>query len=268
MTKTQKKIEELERKGEFDKHINPVDMSMAIPTSEFSYPGERSFLLRVKYFFERIFIAEPFTTYLHLFPMKSRVVGKENLRGIKKAILTCNHIEIFDCLAVRYAVRNNRLYTVGAPFNNMRGFLGEMMRAGDMIPLGDNLKDTARFNKGIKKILTGKKGYLLVYPEGSMWFDYEKPRPYKEGAFDIAAKYKLPLIPLFITLRDSGKKNEDGSEHKYFTVNIAGPIEYDDNLTKRENAEMMRSAAFSAARDIYEKYYNKKLEYSTEEEEK
>ena len=255
------KIRESEKKGIFDAHITPVNPDMAIPLEEYNYPFERKLPEKIKYETERIFVAEPYTLYLNKRVFKTEVSGRENLRGLRAAVITCNHIEMFDCLTVRYALRGHRLFAVGAPFNNMRGFLGEMMRAGDMIPLGDSLKNTRRFNKEVGDILTNRKDFLLIYPEASMWQDYEKPRPYKNGAFDIAAKYKVPLVPIFITLRDSGKKKKDGSDRKYFKMNIGAPIYPDPEKNRSENSETLKNKAFEFSKKTYEDYYGRKLTY-------
>ena len=49
-----------------------------------------------------------------------------------------------------------------------------------------------------------KRGdFILIYPEQSLWWNYEKPKPLKNGAYKIASRSNVPVIPIFITMKDS-----------------------------------------------------------------
>lgn len=255
-------IEECEKNGTFDVHVDPIPTEIVIPVKEdYHYYPQRTLGEKIKYFFEKIFVVKPFIFYENKFVLKTKVVGKRNLKNLSAAVLTCNHVAKFDCLAMKYAARPKRTYVVAAPFNNMKGFLGEMMRAGDMIPMNTTVHGTAAFNRTVEDILTVKKKFLLIYPEEAMWWHYEKPRPYKDGAFYIATKYDVPVVPNFITYRNSGKKDDEGIPVYYFTVHISEPLYPKKELTKTENIEYLKNAAFDACRKIYESTYGKKLSY-------
>ncbi|MGN1095127.1 MAG: lysophospholipid acyltransferase family protein [Eubacteriales bacterium] len=259
-------MKECEEKGTFDVHVDPIPEEIVIPvTEDYHYPNKRTFFEKIKYAFEKIFVVKPFTLYQNKCCLKTEVIGRENLKGLTAAVLTCNHVAKFDCLAVKYGARGHRTYVVAAPFNNMKGFLGEMMRAGDMLPMNKTVHGTAAFNKMVEEVITVKKSFLLVYPEASMWWHYKKPRPYKEGAFYIAEKYRVPVVPQFITYRDSGKKDEEGLPIPYFTLHIMPPIYPKDNLSKRENIEYLKNSTFDACRKVYEDTYGKKLSYGSDD---
>lgn len=195
-------IARCEAAGTFDVHVDPIPRELTLPVDEsYRYVGHRTFFEGVKYRLEKLFCVWPFTWYENTFVLKTRYVGRENLRGLRAAVLTCNHVDKFDCLAVKYGARPHRTYVMAADFNNMRGFLGEMMRAGDMVPLNTTMHGRMQFARVVEEILTRRKKFLLVYPEASMWWHYEKPRPYKDGAFSFAAKYGVPVVPQFITFR-------------------------------------------------------------------
>lgn len=258
-------IEKYERLGQFDKHVDPVDMSIALPVDEnFQYIPRG--ILKLKYFFERTFYVKPFIKKANRDMLCTEVFGRENLDGIDSAIITCNHVNKFDCLAVQYAARGHRVYTIGAKFNNMKGFMGEMMRAGGLLPLSDNMTAMRNFNKAVSHYL--KKGnYVVCYPEQAMWWNYEKPRPFKDGAFSLAAINNVPVIPMFITFRPSGKFDENGIEIKYFSIHVMKPIYPDPELPRRKNVDMMRDKNYQACREKYEEIYQRKLEFSTVNEE-
>lgn len=254
-------IEKYERLGEFDRHVDPVDMSITLPVDA-SFQYEPKGILKLRYVLERTFYVNPMKKKINRDILCTEVFGRENLKGIDAAIVTCNHVNKFDCLAVQYAAEGHRIYTIGAKFNNMRGFLGEMMRAGGMLPLSDNMTAMKNLNKAISEYL--KKGnYVACYPEQAMWWNYEKPRPFKDGAFSLAVINNVPVIPMFITFRPSGKYDENGIEIKYFSVHIMKPIYPSPEVPRRENVNRMRDENHRMCCEKYEQIYGKKLEYTT-----
>lgn len=258
-------MEESERNGIFDSHVDPIPEELILPvTEDYHYPNRRTVPERVKYGLEKFFIVRPYTWYQNRCVMHTKVLGRENLRGLHAAVLTCNHVAKFDCLAVKYGARGHRVYTVAAPFNNMKGFLGEMMRAGDMLPLNTTLRGTRVFNQTVEDVLTRKKAFLLIYPEASMWWHYQKVRPFKDGAFSIAAKYNVPVVPQFITFSERDSCDAEGIPEVSFTLHILPPIYPKAELEKKENTDYLKNAAFVACRNVYEKVYGVPLTYTCE----
>ena len=256
-------IEKYERLGEFDRHVDPVDMSMALPVDE-NYQYIPKGFLKIKRELERKIYVEPFRKKANKNILKTEFRGRENLEGLGGAIITCNHVNKFDCLAVGQAAKGHRVYFIGAPFNNMKGFMGEMMRAGGLLPLSDNMTAMKNLNRAISALLA-KGNMVTCYPEQAMWWNYEKPRPFKDGAFSIAVMNKVPIVPMFITFRNSGEFDANGIEIKYMTVNIMKPIYPDVTLSRRENVNRMREENYRMCCEKYEEIYQKKLEYVTGE---
>lgn len=256
-------IEKYERLGEFDRHVDPVDMSMALPVDE-SYPYIPRGFLKIKRELERVFYVNPFRKKANKNILKTEFYGRENLEGLGGAIITCNHVNKFDCLAVQEAAKGHRVYIIGAPFNNMKGFMGEMMRAGGLLPLSDNMVAMKNLNKAISKLLA-KGNMVTCYPEQAMWWNYEKPRPFKDGAFSLAVMNKVPVVPMFITFRHSGEYDGNGIEIKYMTVHIMKPIYPDTTLPRRQCVNKMREENYRMCCEKYEEIYQKKLEYTTGE---
>ncbi len=248
-----------EANREFDKHIDPINFDTVIKVDEHYRYTNKSFFERVKLFLENLFIVRPYTFYLNKFIYKTRVVGKENLIGLKSAVVTCNHFMKFDCLIAKGAI-GQKLKITAAPFNNQKGFLGEMMRAGGMLPMAENISGIKNFNKAIAAFLEKKK-YILFYPEASMWWNYKKPRPHKEGGYYFAAKLKKPVLPMFITMKENGKKDENGFDKYHYTLNIGKPVFPSPELNIRENIEYMREQCEEFSKNVYERFYNTKLVY-------
>ena len=252
-----------EAEGNFNVDINPVNWDECYPvTPDFRYIN-RTFGEKFSCALKNTFIINPYSWHHNNFVMKTKVVGRENLKGIKSAIVTCNHVYIFDCLAIKRALKHKVKFTV-AEFNNRKGFLGDMMRAGGILPLSNKLSVLKVFNNAVEHHLL-HDNYVVFYPEQAMWHMYEKPRPFKEGAFHYADKFDVPIIPLFISFRDSGKIDGEGLPIKYFTVHIMPPIYRNPALTRADSVKEMMQKNYDMCKAKYEEVYGKPLVYDVKE---
>ena len=147
-----KREKEYESQGIFDVHIDEPDLSLMIPVTE-KFPYIKKGFLKLKIAFEKAFIVNPFTRHINKKVCKTKVIGKENLKGIKSCILTCNHVYIFDCLVATWAVKGHKIRITSAEFNNRSDKLGEYMRAGGLMPMSSNMKAMMNFNKAISYYL-------------------------------------------------------------------------------------------------------------------
>ena len=128
------------------------------------------------------------------------------------------------------------------------------------MPLSSNRETMKEFIKAVDVIL--KRGdFILIYPEQSMWWNYRKPKPLKNGAFNFAARSNVPVIPIFITMEDSNFIGDDGFPIQEYTVNIGEPIYPDSNLSEKKNSIMMRDKNYEIWKNIYEDFYGINLEY-------
>ena len=119
-----------------------------------------------------------------------------------------------------------------------------------------------KFTVAVDQLLTDGH-FILVYPEQSMWWNYRKPKPLKEGAYHFAAKNNVPVLPCFITMKDTDIMGEDGFFVQEYTVHIGAPIYPDETLSKRERAAQMMQANSDLWKQIYETEYHIPLTYTT-----
>ena len=196
--------------------------------------------------------------------------GIENLQSVETgAMITCNHFNPFDSFAIEKVFRisgqskNKKLYKVirEGNYTNFPGLYGFFFRNCDTLPLSSNKKTMVEFMKSVDIILN-RGDFILIYPEQSMWWNYRKPKPLKNGAFKLAARNNVPVIPIFITMEDSKIIGEDGFPVQEYTINIEKPIYPDDKLTERENMEAMKNQNAEVWRKVYEDFYQTTLEYS------
>ena len=202
--------------------------------------------------------------------------GIENLNNIETgAIITCNHFNPFDSFSVEKVFRmtglakERKLFKVirEGNYTNFPGFYGFLFRNCDTLPLSSNTKTMIQFMKSVKVILD-RGDFILIYPEQSLWWNYKKPKPLKNGAFKIAAKNKVPVIPIFITMQDSNIIGSDGFPVQEYIITISNPIYPDENLSEIENQEIMKQKNYEIWKEIYEDFYKIPLEYTTENKDK
>ena len=199
------------------------------------------------------------------------VNGLENVSKVSGgAIVTCNHFNLRDNYAVYKAIkpalkRGKKLYKVikESNYTNFKGPVRLMMRHANTLPLSSSTETMKNFYRGISKLLErGEK--ILIYPEQAMWWNYRKPRPLKTGAFKIATKNNVPIIPTFITMKDSNIIDNDGFFVQEYYIHFLPAIYPDKNLISKENEQLMCEKNYNLWVDTYETFYNEKLKYETQ----
>lgn len=266
-----KKIEDLERNGIFDVDVEEDPPTIPLDAKDVDYlkQKETSKIMRKV----AIKVGEGFVNVL----MRNnkliikQINGIENMKNVKTgAMITCNHFNPFDSFTVEKVFRisgqskSKKLYKVirEGNYTNFSGLYGFFFRNCDTLPLSSNKKTMVAFMKAVDTILK-RKDFILIYPEQSMWWNYRKPKPLKDGAFKIAARNNVPVIPIFITMQDSEIIGDDGFPVQEYIVNIEEPIYPDEKLSEKENTNIMRDKNFEVWKKVYEEFYNMPLQYNT-----
>ena len=97
-----------------------------------------------------------------------------------------------------------------------------------------------------------------------MWWNYRKPKPLKNGAFTFAVKNGVPVIPCFITMRDTDLIGDDGFFVQEYTIHIGKPLEPDRDLPYSKKVQALADENFRIWKEIYEREYGMPLRYTTE----
>lgn len=266
------KIEELEKEGKFD-----VDAEIDPPTVPLK-PNEVDFLR--KKFSSKVksrFADKVSFAFFNNLIRKGQIVidgyeGIEILKNINSgAIVTANHFNPFDSIPIHKVFkkyqRKRQLYKIIREGNyNFPGLFGYFMKNCYTLPLSSNLKVMKECLSAVDTLLQDGT-FILVYAEQSLWWNYRKPKPLKEGAFRFAAKNNVPVIPTFTTLRDTDKLDNEGFPIQAYTLHILEPIYPDSNLSLKENILMMKEKNELAWKEVYEKVYGIPLTYLTKEKE-
>lgn len=266
-----KKIEEYERTGRFDEDVEDDPPSRVLMPNEIDYL-KKNIADRIKtklaYSMARKFV-------YGLIDQKKLIIkeikGIENFKALDSgAVITCNHFNAFDSFAIQLAYEaaeqpNRKFYRVirEGNYTSFPGFYGFLMRNCNTLPLSSNRATLLKFSKATDRLL--KDGnFVLIYPEQSMWWNYRKPKPLKSGAYMFAAKNGVPVLPCFITMKDSDIMGEDGFYIQEYTIHVAPPIYPQKELSYRQNIEYMMQKNYDIWKQIYEDEYQIPLEYNTE----
>ena len=266
-----KKIKELEENGIFDVDVEDDPPTVPLTPEDVDYlrtSRKSKIKSRMAYRMAQWFVEDLLKDNKLII---KKINGMENLKNVKTgAILTCNHFNPYDSFTIEKVFRlagqhkNKKLFKVirEGNYTNFPGMYGFFFRNCNTLPLSSNKRTMIEFLKAVDVIL--KRGdFILIYPEQSMWWNYRKPKPLKNGAFNFAARSKVPVIPIFITMEDSDIIGEDGFPVQEYTVNIEKPIYPDENLTEKENTEAMKEKNYEVWKNIYEDFYKMPLEYDT-----
>lgn len=198
------------------------------------------------------------------------IEGIENFKNLDSgAIITCNHFNAYDSFAIQMAYeaseqKDRKFFRIirEGNYTSFPGFYGYLMRNCNTLPLSSNRKTMCEFVNATDELLHDGH-FILIYPEQSMWWNYRKPKPLKEGGFHIAAKNGVPVLPCFITMCDTDRIDADGFPVQEYTIHIAPPIYPDKNKSIRQNTAEMLNKNYQIWKEIYESTYEIPLVYAT-----
>ena len=261
------RIKKLEEEGKFDVDVENDPPYIPLHVGDVDYKQRK---LRHK-LQARLYTYYSFKYFNHQIKAGNIIIdgyeGIENLKKVKGgAIVTSNHFNPFDSIPIHKAVkkyhRKGRLFKIIKEGNyTFPGLYGRFMRYCNTLPLANDYDVMREMIQSVGYWLD--KGHMiLIYPEQSMWWNYRKPKPTKAGAFRFAAKFDYPVLPTFITLRETDKVNKDGDNILAYTLHILKPIYPRPDLNFKENVIYLQACHDMAWKDVYEKVYNTKLEYT------
>ena len=196
------------------------------------------------------------------------VYGTEHLSALKNgAILTCNHFSPFDNYIVFHCIRKylpkKYLYKVirEGNYTGFSGLYGLLFRHCNTLPLSSNRRTMISFTSAVNELLRRGES-ILVYPEQEMWWNYKKPRPFKVGAFKLAYRAGVPVLPTLVTMEDDKERlDENGYPVQRHTLHVLKAVYPNVALGEKVGAEKMREEAFALCKQKYEEVYAKPLVY-------
>ncbi len=205
-------------------------------------------LFRMFRWYMYFLVAVPILTAVnHLF-LGLHIEEKEEITGIRSGIVVCNHIHPLDATMVACGFVPHRL-NIAALNKNM-----EKRIAGKIVTLfgtavGENFSGHKQFLENTtERLIAGE--WFLIFPEGEMIMYDTTLRPFRNGAFLIASRSGVPVIPMVLALRPVSGLRALIRRKPLFTLRIGTPLWPDARLDEKQNVEYLRNTAFSRMSDM------------------
>lgn len=185
------------------KRIVPVKKVKDVSFDE-NYPYlDNSFSFKIQH------IAVDFVVFVLVFIINKfvygiRYKGRAVLRKYRKefsggVISVCNHCYKYDGAAISQAFRRH----IWTPMlkEHLAGSDAWLLRYFGGIPVPDNFGGLKKFNEAFNE-LHRRKQWIHIFPEARNWHFYMPVKPFKKGAFTMAYKYNVPVLPVNISYRE------------------------------------------------------------------
>lgn len=173
-----------------------------------------------------------------------RIEGRENLKGVKGAVLVCNHLHYLDCTAVALAMWPSMVSFVSQKENFEIRFAGMIQRMCGAIELDKSPQGFRIFMQRVGRELDrGRK--VCVFPEGNLVLYNQVLQPFREGAFLIAKNSSVPVLPIGLSLRKPAGIMRLYKSKPLLTVRIGSPLHPDPDLSERTDRKRLKEEAFS-----------------------
>ncbi|MCR5698181.1 MAG: 1-acyl-sn-glycerol-3-phosphate acyltransferase [Treponemataceae bacterium] len=191
--------------------------------------------------------------FVIVFPLQKiryglKIEGRKNITRNKKllkngAITVCNHVYRWDYLAVLQAARFRHMWFPTFA-DNMNGTDMRLIRSAGGIPIPESgFSAIKKFNESFDTLHARKK-WIHIFPETCRWQWYQPIRPFKTGAFSMAYRYDLPVIPMVLKYRPvTGWRKLFKMDHPLVTICVGEPIVPNlENSRKAESARICKEA--------------------------
>ncbi len=184
--------------------------------------------------------------------------GNKHKKSLKHKpfIITCNHVHMYDDLSIGTNVFGYRkIYYTTLSRNIRRPAIGFFLRSLGGIPVPvESLSGMKKFNEDISEILNSNKP-VLYNPEASLWPYYREIRPYKRGAFSMAVKNNVPVLPMIVLFKRKQRKNGKFKYKIYFAM--CNPVYADKTITdERAQIDDMMNRVYEKSKQVAEDWYN------------
>ena len=178
--------------------------------------------------------------------------GVDNLRKVSGGKVTIsNHVHPMDCTMNGLINFPERTYFPTLATNFKIPFIRHLIRVLYAIPIPKKTAQIEKFFEQIKKALAEGKT-IHMYPEAALWPYYEKIRPFKKGAFKMAAEAGCPIVPILYTFEEPDGIFALYKKKKCIHAKVLEPVYPNLNLSKNEIAEDLRKRVM----EEYNKYCN------------
>ena len=180
-----------------------------------------------------------------------KIEGKENIRNLKTgAISVSNHVLILDCAMVGLSCGTKKIYYTTLEDSFKIPFVRKLIKLLRAIPIPKSIDNRGYFIKEIEKLLD-KNIVVHFYPEASLFPYCTKIRNFKNGAFDLAVKNEIPIVPMVFIFREPKGIRKIFKRKKDVTLKVLEPITCTkSDLSKKEKVDWLREKVYNEMKSM------------------
>lgn len=197
-------------------------------------------------------IAYPILKVLTKIIYDFKIEGQENIKNLEDgAISVSNHVLFLDCAMIGLAFKDKKIYYTTQEESFKIPLVRKLIKLLRAIPIPKSIENRKYFLKTIGDLLK-EKSMIHIYPEASLWPYCQKIRNFKNGAFDMAARNQVPIIPCVFTFREPTGIRKRFKKKKDVTLKILKPVYSDSDKYIKQRVEELKEKAFMNMKDVIE----------------
>lgn len=153
-----------------------------------------------------------------------KIEGKENIKNIKSGVVTVsNHVLVLDCAMVGIALGTKNVHFTTQSESFQIPFVRKLIKFLKAIPIPKEIKNKERMFKELDNLLQNG-GIVHFYPEAVLYPYCNEIRRFKNGAFNLAIKNNVLVVPMVIIFRKPKGIRKIFKKKKDVTLKILPPV--------------------------------------------
>jgi len=230
-----------------ERHANdPSAHRIHMPTP-FTYKVDENFSFINKNMFFRLgstilfyLIAIPLLDIISILWFGLRITGRKNLRYVKGgAVTVTNHVHMLDSPMVACGLFPKKAHMASLKSNFEIPVIRWLVRMLGGVPIPETPKALNSFMESMRGEL--EKGKIVhFYPEASLWPWHDELRPFKNGAFNLAIRSNVPIVPMVFRFRKAWWPFTLIKKKPLVTLEVGKPIFPQEEGSDKQRIIMLR----------------------------
>jgi 1-acyl-sn-glycerol-3-phosphate acyltransferase len=233
-----------------NRHVVHLPTPYACNVDEHYRFVNRSLPFRLGSSFLFYIIAVPLLSVASRLAFGLKIIGKKNLRFIRGgAVTVTNHVHVLDSPMVACTLFPRKPLFASLQSNFEIPVVRRLVRILGGVPIPESPKALGAFMEAMRAQL--EKGRIVhFYPEASLWPWHDRLRPFKNGAFHLAVRSGVPVVPMVFTFREPGRLVSKLRKKPLVTLTIGAPEYPAQDGSERSRILEMREAVEGAMEAI------------------